>query len=54
MGIDIQRDILGLKGQCVNSGMCRHMSIQAVSRHLGIRRETVKNQLKNDIFGNEQ
>ncbi|MFT5211280.1 MAG: transposase, partial [Flavobacterium sp.] len=25
------------------SGLCRHMSIQAVSRHLGIRWETVKN-----------
>ncbi|MBV1876315.1 MAG: transposase family protein [Pseudomonadales bacterium] len=25
------------------SGLCRHMSIQAVSRHLGVRRETVKN-----------
>jgi transposase len=25
------------------SGLCRHMSIQAVSRHLGVRWETVKN-----------
>jgi transposase len=25
------------------SGLCRHMSIQAVSRHLGLRWETVKN-----------
>ncbi|MCF6345020.1 MAG: ISL3 family transposase, partial [Thiomicrorhabdus sp.] len=25
------------------SGLCRHMSIQAVARHLGIRWETVKN-----------
>jgi transposase len=28
---------------CMISGLCRHMSIQAVSRHLGIRWETVKN-----------
>ena len=50
MDIGIQSDILGLKG-CrftrrfcrMISGLCRYMSIQAVSRHLGLRWETVKN-----------
>ncbi len=50
MDIGIQRDILGLKGQRFTrrfcrmiSGLCRHVSIQAVCRHLEVRWETLKN-----------